>query len=284
MGVRSLKLGPHAQLLGVAPVDGLDFGERGVLVVRAGRAHGADDVVAGAQARGADEVGGDEGVVAALHVAVHAQVPEALVGDLQDALDVAEALGAGGGEVDLLHELGLLLARGVELELAGLLAELGDLHGREVLARERGLGGHVVAVVALLAVALALVAAVACVVAAVARARGVGAVLGGVRAAGAARAAGALDALGGALALGRLVGAGARPRVVGRRLGSGSGLPALSGGRNRGVLRGRSRLALMGAARPLGAARRLGRLGGLGAAGAPGLHIRRCRLAGGRVI
>ena len=76
--------------------------------------------------------------------------------NLQDALDVAEALGLRGGDVDLLDELGFLLAGRLDLELLGLLAQLGDLHGRELLTRKRGLGwGGVALLVALFAIALA---------------------------------------------------------------------------------------------------------------------------------
>lgn len=76
--------------------------------------------------------------------------------NLQNTLDVAEALGLRGGDVDLLDELGFLLAGRLDLELLGLLAQFGDLHGREFLARKRGLGGGGVALlVALLAIALA---------------------------------------------------------------------------------------------------------------------------------
>ena len=81
--------------------------------------------------------------------------------NLQDALDVAEALGLRGGDVDLLDELGFLLAGRLNLELLGLLAQLGDLHGRELLARKRGLGGSgITLLVALLAIALAVAAVV----------------------------------------------------------------------------------------------------------------------------
>ena len=76
--------------------------------------------------------------------------------NLQDALDVAEALGLRGGDVDLLDELGFLLAGGLDLELLGLLAQFGDLHGSELLTRKRGLGGGgVTLLVALFAIALA---------------------------------------------------------------------------------------------------------------------------------
>ena len=85
--------------------------------------------------------------------------------NLQDALDIAEALGLRGGGVNLLDELGLLFAGRLDLELLGLLAQLGDLHGREFLARKRGLGGGGVALlVALLAVALTIATVVVAVV------------------------------------------------------------------------------------------------------------------------
>ena len=85
--------------------------------------------------------------------------------NLQDALDIAEALGLRGGGVDLLDELGLLFAGRLDLELFCLLAQLGDLHGREFLARKRGLGGGGVALlVTLLAVALAVATVVIAVV------------------------------------------------------------------------------------------------------------------------
>lgn len=45
--------------------------------------------------------------------------------NLQNALDVAEALGLRGGDVDLLDELGFLLAGRLDLELLGLLAQFG---------------------------------------------------------------------------------------------------------------------------------------------------------------
>ena len=55
--------------------------------------------------------------------------------------------------MDRFDQVGLFGARRVEFEGAGLLAKLGDLHGRELLARERGLGRGK-ALVALLAVLL----------------------------------------------------------------------------------------------------------------------------------
>lgn len=76
--------------------------------------------------------------------------------NLQNALDVAEALGLRSGDVDFLDELGLLLAGRLDLELLGLLAKFGNLHGSELLARKRRLGGSgITLLVALLAIALA---------------------------------------------------------------------------------------------------------------------------------
>ena len=74
-----------------------------------------------------------------------------------------------GSGVDLLDELGLLLAGRLDLELLGLLAQLGDLHGREFLARKRGLGGGgITLLVALFAIALAVTTVVVALVLAVA--------------------------------------------------------------------------------------------------------------------
>lgn len=91
------------------------------------RTQRALDDVARAQARGADEVGGHEGVVVGLHVAMGVDDAGAVRANLQNALDVAEALGLRGGGVDLFDEFGLLLAGRLNLELLGLLAQLGDL-------------------------------------------------------------------------------------------------------------------------------------------------------------
>ena len=85
--------------------------------------------------------------------------------NLQNALDVAEALGLRSGDVDFLDELGLLLAGRLDLELLSLLAQLSDLHGREFLARKRGLGGSgITLLVALFAIALAVATVVVAVV------------------------------------------------------------------------------------------------------------------------
>ena len=149
------ELGTVANLLGVQTVDGRDFAEAGALVAAARRTQRALDDVARAQARGADEVGGHEGVVVGLHVAMGVDDAGAVRANLQNALDVAEALGLRGGGVDLFDEFGLLLAGRLNLELLGLLAQLGDLHGRELLARKRGLSRSGIALlIALFAVAL----------------------------------------------------------------------------------------------------------------------------------
>ena len=150
------ELGTVANLLGVQTVDGRDFGEAGALVAAARRTQRALDDVARAQARGADEVGGHEGVVVGLHVAMGVDDAGAVRANLQNALDVAEALGLRSGDVDFLDELGLLLAGRLDLELLGLLAKFGNLHGSELLARKRRLGGSgITLLVALLAIALA---------------------------------------------------------------------------------------------------------------------------------
>ena len=159
------ELGTIANLLRIHAVDGRDLGEAGALVATTRRTQRALDDVARAQARGANEVGRDEGVVVGLHVTVGMDDAGAVRTNLQDTLDVAEALGLRGSGVDLLDELGLLLAGRLDLELLGLLAQLGDLHGREFLARKRGLGGGGVALlVALLAIALAVATIVVAVV------------------------------------------------------------------------------------------------------------------------
>ena len=150
------ELGAVADLLGIQPVDGRDLGEAGALVAATRGAQGALDDIARAQARGADEVSRNEGVVVGLHVAMGVDDAGAVRANLQNALDVAEALGLRGGDVDLLDELGFLLAGRLDLELLGLLAKFGDLHGSELLARKRGLGGSgITLLVALLAIALA---------------------------------------------------------------------------------------------------------------------------------
>ena len=159
------ELGTVANLLGVQTVDGRDSGEAGALVAAARRTQRALDDVARAQARGANEVGGHEGVVVGLHVAMGVDDAGAVRANLQNALDVAEALGLRSGDVDFLDELGLLLAGRLDLELLSLLAQLSDLHGREFLARKRGLGGSgITLLVALFAIALAVATVVVAVV------------------------------------------------------------------------------------------------------------------------
>ncbi len=239
-----------ARDLRVHAVDALDLREAGELVVGAHGTERALDEVARAQARGADEVRGHEGVVAARHVAVRADVAVALVRDVEDARDVAEALGAGGGGVDGLDEFGLLHAGDVDVELLRALAQLRDLHGREVVARERGLGGRE-AVVAVLAVLLA-VAAVVAVVTVVVAVR----VLAALRVRAAvvllALARGVL-ALGGRLLVGSGRGGSLRGRGLGRSVACGG---SLRGGVGRGGIRAHG-----------SSARRIPRRGGLRGSG-----------------
>ena len=155
------ELGAIANLLRIHAVDGRDLGEAGALVAAARRTQRALDDIARAQTRGTDEVCGHEGVVVGLHVAMGVDDAGAVWANLQNALDIAETLGLCGGSVDLLDELGLLLAGRLDLELLGLLAQLGDLHGRELLARKRGLSRSGIALlIALLAVALTVAAIV----------------------------------------------------------------------------------------------------------------------------
>ena len=128
------ELGAVADLLGIHAVNGRDLGEAGSLVAAARGAQRTLDDIARAQACGADEVSGDEGVFVGLHVTVGMDDAGAVRANLQDALNIAEALGLRGGRVDLLDKLGLLLAGRLDLELFCLLAQLGDLHGRKLLA------------------------------------------------------------------------------------------------------------------------------------------------------
>ena len=151
MGVRSENFGAIENRFGIEAVDRLDLGKAGELVTLAGGAQRAFDEVAGAQARGTDEIRWDEGVLAARHVSMRTNVTKALVGDIEDTGDLAEAFGACGSLVHFLYELCFLLAGGVEIELLGLGAQLCNLHGRKLLAREAGLGGSAVAIVALFA-------------------------------------------------------------------------------------------------------------------------------------
>ena len=163
--MRSPNLGRLRICSGVQTVDGRDFGEAGALVAAARRTQRALDDVARAQARGANEVGRDEGVVVGLHVTVGVDDAGTVRANLQDTLDITEALGLCGSGVDLLDKLGFLLAGRLDLELLGLLAQLGDLHGSEFLARKRGFGGGgITLLVALLAIALAVATVVVAIV------------------------------------------------------------------------------------------------------------------------
>ena len=57
-----------------------------------------------------------------------------LVVEVEDARDVAEALGTRGGNVDVLHELGLAHAHVLDAQARGVHAQLRHEHGREHLA------------------------------------------------------------------------------------------------------------------------------------------------------
>ncbi len=159
------ELGAVLDLLGVQSVDRAEPGQPGKLVVRAHGAKRAGNQVAGAQPGRANQLRGNEGVIAAWHVPMNADVAEPLVVHVEDALDVAEPLGLRlglrGGRVHDLNQLGLLDARGVVLVLAGLLAQLRVLDRGELLAREGGLcrGEPVVALLAVLLLALATLSA-----------------------------------------------------------------------------------------------------------------------------
>ena len=155
-GVRSENLGRCLTSSGSKPLIERSLASPGSLSFARDGAKRAGDQVAGAQPGGANQLRGNEGVVAAGHVSVNADVAEPLIVNVEDALDVAEPLGLRSGRVHDLDQLGLLDARGVELELAGLLAQLRDLHRGEFLAREGGLGRGepVVALLAVLLLAL----------------------------------------------------------------------------------------------------------------------------------
>ena len=239
------ELGAVLDLLGIQAVDRAELGKPGKLVVRAHGAKRAGDQVAGAQPGGANQLRGNEGVVAAGHVSVNADVAEPLVVHVEDALDVAEPLGLRGGSVHDLNQLGLLDTRGVELELAGLLAQLRDLHRGELLAREGGLGRGE-PVVALLAVLLLALTALT------ARIRLGGGLIAAVGALGAVAVAAGLMTATGLLA--------PRLRGIGGVGSAGDGTLGISGGR--GLLR---RLPGTGPAARANAA--LGVSGGLGAGG-----------------
>ena len=86
--VRSSNRGPGLGLLGIAAVDGVDLEHRRVLLVAAGRAAEAGDVVALAQPVLAGQLDRDVGVVAAGQVAVDPQEAVALVAQVEVAGDV----------------------------------------------------------------------------------------------------------------------------------------------------------------------------------------------------
>ena len=97
----------RAKHLGRKAVHGGDLLQRRVLVVGTAGAHGALDPIATAQAHVLDELLGDEGVIIPGHVVARADEAVALVREVKHARDVAEALRARRGNVDVLDELGL---------------------------------------------------------------------------------------------------------------------------------------------------------------------------------
>ena len=235
-GRKVAELGALARFLGIEPVHRLDLRQAGELIAGARGAKRSLDKVAGAQAGSSDEVRRNECVVAAGHVAVGADMAEALVRDIENAGNLAEAFCTGIGHVDFLNKLGLLLARDVEIQFARFLAELGDLHGRKIFAREAWLDGRV-AVIACFAILLTVASIVALVVSLGVRAMRTLvalsarclALLGSVR---------SIGALGRALICGRLAGIGSL------RLGAGrgsfprrGGVLSCSGGLGRGLVR-----------------------------------------------
>ncbi len=128
-----------AALLDGRSVDGRDLLDGGVLLVLARRARLAGHHIALAQAVAAD--GGEAHVAVRLagQVALRAQEPVAVGQDVEDARHLDEALGLDAGFEHGLHQLGLLEARHVEVELGGLLAQLGHLELRQIVARHAGL-------------------------------------------------------------------------------------------------------------------------------------------------
>ena len=149
-----------AQLLDGRAVDGRDLLDGGVLLVLARRARLTGHEIALAQAVAAD--GGKTHVAIRLagQVALRAEEAVAVGQDVQDAGHLDEALGLDTGFEHGLHQLGLLEARHVEVELGGLLAQLGHLELRQLLARHAGLHFAVAAVVVVLATLTTLVLAV----------------------------------------------------------------------------------------------------------------------------
>ncbi len=130
---------PVAALLDGRSVDGRDLLDGGVLLVLARRARLPGHHIALAQAVAAD--GGQAHVAVRLagQVALRAQEAVSVGQDIQDAGHFDEALGLHAGPEHGLDELGLLEAGGVHSQLGGLLAQLGHLELRQIVARHAGL-------------------------------------------------------------------------------------------------------------------------------------------------
>ena len=122
-----------ARRVGVDAVDAVDAEQAPVLLAVTRGADDAGDAIADAQAGAAHLAGRDVDVVRAGQQAVAAHEAVALVDDVEDAgrVDLAGVLGLT--LEDLVDEIVLADAgRGIELELAPDLAELGDAHLAEV--------------------------------------------------------------------------------------------------------------------------------------------------------
>ena len=200
-----------AKLLDGLAVDGGHLLHGGVLLVGARRARGAGDLVALAQAVATDGGKPHVAILLAGQIAVGAQEAVTVLHDVEDALDLDEALGLQGRIVHGVDELGLLQARHVDVELGGLRAQLGHLElGQVLFVDARDDLAVVVALVTLVAV-VAVVAVLATVaIAAVVALMTIRAGVAGVAALGALGAfagfglAAALMLLGAAFAVGAL--------------------------------------------------------------------------------
>ena len=115
------------------PLTAVDPEHAPVLLGLARGAHGARDAIADAQAEAADLAGADVDIVRAGQQAVAAHEAEALVDDVEDAGRVVVAGALGLALEDEIDEDVLALAGGgLDFEVAGDLAELGDAHLAEV--------------------------------------------------------------------------------------------------------------------------------------------------------
>ena len=120
--------------LGIFTVDGADLCQTRELVVCARRTQRSLDHITRTQASGANHIQRHKSVIAAGHIPVSTNVTKAFIGDVENALDVAETLCTGSGDVNLFDKLGLLLASHIKIELFALFAQLGNLHCRQLLA------------------------------------------------------------------------------------------------------------------------------------------------------